>query len=309
MKLDTFQAFKNLSSENFVQLSEEDFMRLQQHVIAIAFDIIDFCKAHDIAYVLIGGSCLGAVRHQGIIPWDDDVDLGMPRADFDRFRELFPSSELAERYDLKTPQDGGGHIILPSQVRAKETTFRGKDDLGDRCGIPVDIFVIEDIPDNALLRQVHGAACLGMGFLQSARKFAEYPEHYRDLAADNEDLKKATNLKIRIGNLLKFASLDTWTRKADAVYSLSRNESSRYVTLPSDVKHYFGEIQSRDVFFPVASATFEDRQVSIPHDPHRYLAQAYGEDYMTPPAETDRPVHFALELDFGTPDDEKVSND
>lgn len=299
MKLSTFQGFKHLDNPDFVQLDDEAFFRLQRVGIAIGFDVMDFCDRHDIDYVLMGGSCIGAVRHEGIIPWDDDVDLGMLRKDFEKFRRLFPR-EMSEKYDLQTPEDTVGHFTFLSQVRARGTTLRGRDDFVGEFGIPVDIFIIENTYDNILARSLHGFACMALGYLQSARKFAEYPSHYRRLTRGNAEMTRATQIKIGIGRLLKFASLASWSSLTNKVFKLCKNDKSKYVTLPADTKHFFGELQPREVFVPVSYAMFEGRRVKIPHDYHAYLTKAQGADYMTPPAEAERERHLALELDFGS---------
>lgn len=299
MGLGTFQGFKRLSNDCFVQLNDDDFHRLQRAVVSIGFDVMDFCDSHNIEYMLIGGSCIGAVRHQGIIPWDDDVDLGMTRRDFERFRTLFPG-DMSDKYNLQTPEDTAGHCTFLSQVRVKGTTLRGRDDFVGEFGIPVDIFIIENTYDNVVARNLHGFACMALGYLQSARKFAEYPDHYRRLTRGNEEMTRATKIKIRIGSLLKFASLASWSSLTNKVFKMCKNDNSKYVTLPADTKHFFGELQPREVFVPVSYATFEGRKVKIPHDYHAYLTKAQGADYMTPPAEAERERHLALELDFGT---------
>lgn len=299
MKLETFQGFKRLNNDSFVQLTDEEFRRLQQTVIAISFDVMDFCDSHDIDYVLMGGSCIGAIRHQGIIPWDDDVDLGMLRKDFEKFRRLFPQ-EMSDKYELETPEDTAGHCTFLSQVRAKGTVLRGRDDFVGSFGIPVDIFIIENTYNNSLVRFLHGFSCMALGFLQSARKFAEHPEHYLMLTRGDKEMTQAAKAKIRIGNLLKFASLEKWSALTNRVFSLCNNDESKYVTLPADTKHFFGELQPREVFVPVSYATFEGREVKIPHDYDAYLTNAQGADYMTPPSVADREHHLALELDFGS---------
>lgn len=295
----TFHAFKKLSGDHLVLLDEEGFRRLQRSVLEISFDVMAFCDEHNIEYMLIGGSCLGAVRHNGIIPWDDDVDLGMSRDSFEDFCRLFPESELAEKYNLMIPGKTPGYVLMHAQVQAKNTVFRGKDDFSDDSGIPIDIFIIEDAPDNPLVRKAHGFGCLAFGFLQSARKFAEYADHYRMLAENDPQLLKVVNAKIRIGRFLKPWSLDAWTRLTNKMNSRYRNSKSTYVTIPADENHYFGALQPRGQLLPASGGTFEGRNVSLPHQSSEYLSFTYGEDYMTPPEEGSRETHLILEIDFG----------
>jgi len=98
--LSTFDAFKHLyNAGGYHELSDADLEGLQAVLTDMMHDIHEVCKRRSVAYVLLAGSCLGAVRHKGFIPWDDDLDIGMTHADFDRFRSVF-DEELAMTFEL-----------------------------------------------------------------------------------------------------------------------------------------------------------------------------------------------------------------
>ena len=81
MGLSTFEALKSARSESMVIPTDEQHAQLQAIILEMLDDVHAYCEAHDLTYLLSGGSVLGTVRHQGFIPWDDDADLFMPRAD------------------------------------------------------------------------------------------------------------------------------------------------------------------------------------------------------------------------------------
>ena len=79
------------------ELTNEELEKLHQCLLFILKDFIWVCNKYNLKYTLGGGSVLGAVRHKGFIPWDDDLDVNMPREDYEKFKAIFPK-ELAEEY-------------------------------------------------------------------------------------------------------------------------------------------------------------------------------------------------------------------
>ena len=84
------------------QLSEEEIQQLRKILTDMLMDIDTVCKKHNLRYMLGYGSCLGAIRHVGFIPWDDDLDLLMPREDLKKFLEVF-EQEMGQNYEYTAP--------------------------------------------------------------------------------------------------------------------------------------------------------------------------------------------------------------
>ncbi len=299
MKLSTSDLFKNLDirSDKVIRLTDETLCRVQEIVLGIAEDVISVCEAENITYHITGGTALGAIRHHGFIPWDDDFDIDILSSDFDLFIQ-----KLSERFPDKywvntchTPGYGG----CGNKVRLKGSIFRGRDDLdNDECGFLVDIFRIENTFDNIILRDIHGVFCLGLDFLLSCRNFYKNRALMLELAGDNKEAKRSFNLKINIGRVLSFLSVEKWAEITQGCYGLCKNNNSKYVTVPAGRKHYFGEMRLRSDFVDTAEAEFEGHTWKVPKDYIGYLKSMYGDNFMELPPEDQRENHVILELKF-----------
>lgn len=142
------------------ELSPEQFRRMQLTELDMLVEFDRVCRKNDIKYVLFGGSLLGAVRHQGYIPWDDDADIGMLREDYDRFKahlnELNPSICYFQDHDTD-PEYRWGY----GKLRRTGTKYIrvGQEHLKCKTGIYVDVFPLDDIPLNVLGQMIQNWNC------------------------------------------------------------------------------------------------------------------------------------------------------
>lgn len=301
MQLSTVSTMKTIVSSSMVVLDDEALRKVQRVLLVILDDVAAFCEENDIEYVLSGGSCLGAVRHQGFIPWDDDVDIDMPRESYDRFMALFPK-QFSEKYFVTSPELTPYVGIGTARVRLRGTSMRMHDDCGlkdDDCdGVFIDIFAIENVPDNAVLRGLHGFSCMAMGLLYSCRRFWRDRAFYLDFSKDNPEFKKSVLIKAAIGCPLALLSMDRWSKMTARLYSLCKNTTTKMVNVPFGRGHYYGELLPREGFAKSQLATFEGRTVRIPRDAIGYLERQYG-DWQRIPDVDEREHHAYLSLNLG----------
>lgn len=280
----------------FVHLDDKDLPRLQKILIGMAEDIKSVCEEQNVTYMLCGGSALGAARHDGFIPWDDDLDLGILSSDFDRFIKAF-EEKFGDKYWIhteNTPELGS----TIATIRLKGSVFKGRDDIHtDECGIPIDLFRIENVSDYKLVRKFHGLCCMAMGLFLSCRVFYRNREFLRKISESNPEAKKVFNRKIRIGFCLSFLSVTTWTKLTHKCYHACKNNNSKLVSIPSGRKHFTGEIYKREGLCNTVPHEFDGHTFPVPVDNDGYLRQLYG-DYMKIPKPEDREYHVFLDLKF-----------
>ena len=291
-KLSTFDLFKNLKYADSVELSEEDLKKLQDTLRSILADVDAFCRKHGIVYSLGGGSCLGAVRHQDMIPWDDDIDINMDRENYEKFIRTF-LQEYGDRYWLHTPEYTDNYGLQNARIRLKGTSVKTKEDLfTDECGAMLDLFVLENTYDSKILRGIHGFGAMAFGFLLSCRKFYRDRDFLLKLSDDPEVLS-VFRKKIRIGAVISFLSMNTWTRACNNWNRMCRNGKSKYIAIPAGRKHFWGETYLRDDLCTMVPAKFGALQSFIPKGYDMYLRRLYG-DYQKIPAESEREAHVFL---------------
>lgn len=289
---------KSVSSENgsVVVATDADVKKIQEKLLLILDDMIACCEKHGINWQMSGGSALGAIRHKGYIPWDDDLDINMTRRDFDRFAAVFPK-EYGDKYWLHAPGLSRGYDRLTPRVISKE--IRARDifncDL-EECGLWVDIFVMENIPKNRVLRKIHGIGCMGARYLLSCIRFVRNEKEFKSLLGENREFQAIAGRRTKIGKVLSILPLSFWMKASMWWLRLCKNHQSKQVAIISGSKQYFDEIYDRKKMCESIDAQFEGRTVKITKDYDAYMKNLYG-DYMTIPPEDKREHHVFMELD------------
>ena len=295
MNLSTAKAFKELNDFG-VKVEGDTLKQCQAVMLRIADDVIAACEEAGIWYALGGGTALGAVRHKGFIPWDDDVDINILGRDYERLKEVI-ERRYGDKYTVQNYRSADyglpmGRIVLNNSV------YRVWESVGsDVCGFFIDVFPIENVPDNKLLRKLHGTLCMGAGLCLSCRKFFQSRAFLNKVAENSPELKKVIRFKVAVGGLLSVIPLSGWATLTDWLCGLCKNENTAYVTIPSSSKHYFKGMARREMLTVTAPAEFEGRMWAVAADRDGYLKRLYGPDYMTPPK--GQPEHHMLmELQF-----------
>ena len=288
------------TKDDIIVLNDVGIKLYQNELLKILKDIVSFFEKHEIDYSLSGGSILGAIRHKGFIPWDDDIDINIPRKGYDKLLEIF-DTELGESYYLQTPKSDPELGLLVTQIRKKGTVARRKYDWKSpekQCGISIDLYIVENTFDNVALRFIQKYSSLVLNFGVSAvRDFnnRNLPKEIREL---EEREVNYSSIKLFFGRILRIISLKRWLLWNDKCNSWCKDEDSKFVAIPTGRKHFPKEIYRREDMSVYKKGIFEGQQLNIPIFAEDYLRIFYGEDYMNIPPRGKREKHLFLELKY-----------
>ncbi len=270
---------------NSNQYDEKEQLKKAQ--IKIAKEIKRICEKNNINYFLDAGSMLGAVRHNGFIPWDDDMDIGMLDKDYQRFLQLAPK-ELGEEFFLDNYELDKDYGLVFSKMRLKNTIY--KERLGSKTAkhqeIFVDIFSYINRPENEKKRRIQSNKLR----ILSQIFMAQSGFHLWD---GNRGISKIKFLPIII--LAKTLNKDRVYRR---IYKISKCEDSKIIGVHDGISYHYWFYDS-EYLNEFIDIQFENEVFRIPAKYNEILTITYGEDYMQLPPIEKRRNHEILELDLG----------
>lgn len=263
---------------------------IQSKLLAMMAWLHEFCTENQIRYYAIGGTLLGAMRHQGFIPWDDDIDVGMPRRDYERFQELTRS--LTGRYVVETPQSPATDYRYPA-TKLYDATTTLIEDMHPRCkrGVYIDVFPLDGLGDYSLSQRVHFVRIRFLSLLLATRLSKVRPARtwYKNAA-------------IRLSSLVPEALLDTkeLSRHIDRLSARYDFSNSRIV---GNLLGNYGvrELVPLEWFGSPISYNFENIEILGPSMGAKYLAHIYGDWEQLPPENKRGVQHDFIEVDLGKP--------
>ena len=272
-------------------LTDEQLRRLHRAQLHIAAQVKRVCDDHGLEYFLIAGSLLGAVRHGGFIPWDDDMDLGMTRESYDRFLEVAPR-ELGPDHFVQTLDSDPGYGQVFTKVRLNGTALveTSSTETSAHNGIFVDIFPFDSVPEQAWKQRVHAVLTAALKrVLLLNRGYALWLETtglnalILRLAAPPARMLPRTGL----------------ARLLDRTIRMSNARTTRRMTTIGGSYGYAKESIDREWTSSLEEIAFEGTSFTCLNRSRDYLTQLYG-DYMTPPPPEHRVTkHGVTSVDFG----------
>ncbi|MBR3232744.1 LicD family protein [Candidatus Saccharibacteria bacterium] len=267
---------KKLTSLRRLQLAELDAMK----------EFVRICKKHGLTYYISGGTYLGAVRHKGFIPWDDDMDVAMPRTDYEKL--LTVASDIDPRFELVTFHNKKDYYWYPSRLLNKKVLITTRATRNEHVEAAwIDIFPLDGLPKSKVLSSIQKFR------LMRLRAFYRLSDF--DNLVDIKSKKKRPLYEIILifvgkkCNVFKFLNTKKQLAKIDkALKKYSEINSPTYMNFMGSYK--LKSIISKEVYGNGAYYDFEGMKLFGPEDYDAYLSTIYG-NYMEPPKEDDRNKH------------------
>ncbi|WP_407424374.1 phosphorylcholine transferase LicD [Methanobrevibacter sp.] len=272
------------------EYDNQTLKHLQNLELMILKDFIKICEENNLTYYMYAGSLLGSVRHNGFIPWDDDLDVIMFRDDFEKFKKIFISSNN-DKYELLCNETESDYFHLLSKLMLKNTKFEESwvSQVDFHIGINMDIFVLDDLADGKFKRNYQLKKCFLYNKLLIMSKIKL------------DDLPVVTKLITHTGyHILNLFGIkpSTLNRRCLNFLKKYKNPDVECVFDISATAEEYPQIFKKDDFKEVKRIKFEDIEVNIPSGYDNILKSLYG-DYMQLPPEEDRYNHITETLDFG----------
>ncbi len=258
--------------------------QLQEADLRIALKIKDICEKYGLRYFLIGGSLLGAVRHKGFIPWDDDMDIALPRMDYEKLLS-FLEKELPDGYFFENFKTNSNYRYYITRVSDSSLSVKEVNDVkGNTKYASIDIFPIDGTPNNLVLRKIfYGRilarrALISMYYSSEINKFKKRNLLEKVLIHTSEkiDFKKIVNpnkLLWSIDKLLKKYPYDS-SENVGTIMGAYRTK----------------EIVDKKLFGTAAKLAFDKEKFNCPELYEKYLSHMYG-DYMKIPNDAEKRVN------------------
>lgn len=255
----------------------------QKYLLKLFREVDEICREHNLRYVLAGGSLIGALRHEGFVPWDDDVDLYMPRPDWEKFIEICKTELPPDREIQCSEVDRNYTNSFPRYASTNTCVIHKSQIIGKDCGGEIiDILTLDPVPADD-------------------KEYEKYRTHmmiYSDLInisvgySDRWEIPASMYLKYLLSYIF-LGKKRTLAKLEKIMFSYKEEECDRYAMRWGGCPFLF----DKDMMFPVKEGIFEGKKAMIPNKCSDYLIWHYGDEWSYMPPHDKREGHVAVCVD------------
>lgn len=258
-------------------MTQEELRNIGLLQLDIMDEVHRVCEKHGITYYIIAGTLLGAVRHKGFIPWDLDIDIAMPREDYDRFKTV-AASELGEKYGYLDHENCKNFVRAHALVVRRDTRLHLKYDhvnpkLFD-LGVYIDIFPLDNAPDDKKARRIHEKR------LHRVHRVKDWRIPY---CYSYNRLRRI--LHCGISALLCWLPVRAINRYQQKLMQKYRHQDTQCLCSMASQYAYEKQCMPRSLYGVPVLVEFEGRQYYAPREYIQYLTRLYGDYMQLPPPE------------------------
>ncbi|MEW6999752.1 phosphorylcholine transferase LicD [Colwelliaceae bacterium BS250] len=247
----------------------KDIKKIQKAQLNILEQVLTVFKKHNLNYIAVCGTLLGAYRHQGFIPWDDDIDIGMPREDYDKFLKM--QGDVPENLFIQHYSTESTYPLYFAKVRLNDSRFveRRFKDFNIHHGIYIDIFPLDNIDEST----------------NTDKKFKQLEKCSDNFRRSLKPIKKWLYFLFN-----PFKNSKSYFKEYDEI---SQNDNAKTVDkIGFILLHDYFEVQDN---WAEHQLPFEHLMINVPKNIEKYLEYKYG-NYMELPEEKDRKTHNIIEF-------------
>lgn len=266
---------------------EDTLQHIKDVELMILKDFAKICEDNNIDYYLIYGTQIGAIRHQGFIPWDDDVDVILFREDYEKFLKVMEDNPH-DKYTIFDSRYNKEYFFQFGRMSLNGTYWAEywDEQVSFKLGIHIDLFILDNLPNNKFKRKLFIQRCYFVARLYSISvlKFDNY--------------SKWLNLLLNcVHNLFRIFGFtpNYFHNKLSRLFRKYENNDGKYVT---DLTLMEKVTFLKSDYKPSKKVKFEDMETYIPNNDFNTLTPIYG-DYMQLPPKEKRVAHVLNEIDFG----------